>query len=248
METALLAIGVGVGALSGFFGIGGGTVLVPILLLLGLGMKDAVGISVMQMVFSSIYGSYLNTKRGSLALGEGLYVGFGGFAGGYLSGYLTSSIPDLLLQLTFIAFVLFAIVRMAFAGVHEVHTEDRRLHPLVLFAIGTAIGVVAISIGVGGAIVLIPLLSGILHYPVKKAVSAGLFFVVFSSIAGFTGRLVHGEIDLYKGAIIGIGSLVGVWIGIWLKERISNRRHKTFIIVMYSIILLVMVYKLLGSQ
>jgi uncharacterized membrane protein YfcA len=248
METALLAIGVGVGALSGFFGMGGGTVLVPILLLLGLGMKDAVGISIMQMVFSSIYGSYLNTKKGSLTLGEGLYVGFGGFTGGYLSGYLTSSIPDLLLQVTFIAFVLFAIIRMAFAGVHEVYTEDKRLHPLVLFTIGAAIGVVAISIGIGGAIILIPLLSGILHYPVKKAVSAGLFFVVFSSIAGFTGRLVHGEIDLYKGAIIGIGSLIGVWIGIRLKEHISNRHHKTFIIVMYSIILLIMLYKLLSRQ
>jgi len=244
MEILLALIGVGIGALSGFFGIGGGTVLVPVLLLLGFGMKHAVGISIMQMVFSSLYGSWLNWRKGTLVLGEGLFVGFGGFAGGYLSGYLTPYIPDRVLQFVFIGFVLFALYRMFTSAVHEDESLSRTLPKWLLFLIGMGIGVIAISIGVGGAIILIPLLSGLLHYPVKKAVSAGLFFVVFSSVAGFLGRLVHGEIDLYHGAIVGVGSLLGVWIGIWLKEHVDNRRHKNFIVGMYTIILAIMVYKM----
>jgi len=54
----LILLGTGVGVLSGFFGIGGGTILVPLLLMLGYETKAAIGISVLQMVFSSIYGSY----------------------------------------------------------------------------------------------------------------------------------------------------------------------------------------------
>ena len=61
----MVVLGIGVGVLSGFFGIGGGTILVPILLLMGYGIKVAIGISVVQMVFSSVYGSFLNFKKGS---------------------------------------------------------------------------------------------------------------------------------------------------------------------------------------
>ena len=190
MEILLALIGMGIGALSGFFGIGGGTVLVPVLLLLGFGMKHAVGISIMQMVFSSLYGSWLNWRKGTLVLGEGIFVGLGGFAGGYISGYITPYVSNRFLQFVFVGFVLFALFRMMTSKVHEDEGLSKTLPKWLLFAIGTGIGIVAISIGVGGAIILIPLLSGLLHYPVKKAVSAGLFFVVFSSVAGLLGRLV----------------------------------------------------------
>ena len=66
MELAF--VGIFVGFLSGFFGIGGGTILVPILLALGFDMKSAVGISVTQMVFSSLFGSFLNLRKGVLKI------------------------------------------------------------------------------------------------------------------------------------------------------------------------------------
>jgi len=244
METILVFIGILVGILSGFFGIGGGMILIPLLMLFGIDIKTAIGISIVQMLFSSIYGSYLNYKKGTLVLGEGLFVGLGGFVGGYLSGYISPYVPDRILQAVFVAFVVFALVRMVFSGIHGDDAESKTLPMPLLFVIGTGIGIVAISIGVGGAIVLIPVLSGLLHYPVKKAVSAGLFFVVFSSVAGLIGRLMHGEIDLINGSIVGIGSLAGVWVGIWLKEHVSSRGHKNFILVMYGVILMIMVYKM----
>ncbi len=248
MEILLALVGSGIGTLSGFFGIGGGTVLVPVLLLMGFDFKHAVGISIMQMVFSSIYGSYLNIKKGTLEFGEGLFVGFGGFLGGYLSGYLSPLIPDRVLQIIFIGFVLFALLRMFFSKTHIDNSSSKTLSKWLLFIIGVGIGVIAVSIGVGGAIILIPLLSGLLHYPVKKAVSAGLFFVVFSSVAGFIGRLMHSQIDLLNGTIIGLGSLVGVYLGVLLKERVDNHQHKRFITIMYLIILMVMVYKMFFSK
>jgi uncharacterized membrane protein YfcA len=248
MEIILFIIGAFIGILSGFFGIGGGTVLVPILLLLGFGMKEAVGISITQMVFSSIYGSYLNIKKGSLALSEGLFVGLGGFLGGYLSSYFTPYVPEKVLQFTFLAFVIFAIIKVALSKPHTDESLSKTLPKPLLFLIGAGIGIVAISIGVGGSIILVPLLSGLLHYPIKKAVSAGLFFVVFSSVAGFLGRILHTGLNLKAGIIVGVGSLIGVWIGIWLKEKISTHHHKRFIVGMYSVILLLMVYKMFFAK
>ena len=54
MELELIVFGLITGFTSGFFGIGGGSILIPMLLLVGFVMKEAVAISIMQMVFSSI--------------------------------------------------------------------------------------------------------------------------------------------------------------------------------------------------
>ncbi len=245
MDIILTLIGLGVGLLSGFFGIGGGTVLIPILLLMNFKMSDAVGISIVQMVFSSIYGSYLNYRKGSLLFGEGLFVGFGGFVGGYASGYFTLIVSDAILQYLFISFILFALYRL-FVDSKKEECETKTVSKWTLFAIGIIIGVVSMSIGVGGAIILIPLLSGFLHYPLKKAVSAGLFFVVFSSLSGLIGRVIHGEIDISNGIIVGVSSLAGVYIGVTLKENIDTIKLRYLSIFMYLCILSIMVYKLLS--
>lgn len=63
MNFELAFFGIATGFTSGFFGVGGGMVLVPMLLMYGFVMKEAVAISIMQMVFSSIYGSFLNAKK-----------------------------------------------------------------------------------------------------------------------------------------------------------------------------------------
>ncbi len=65
MIAVLVVMGLVVGAISGFFGVGGGMILVPTLLSIGIDIKSAIAISVVQMVFSSILGSYLNYKRGN---------------------------------------------------------------------------------------------------------------------------------------------------------------------------------------
>lgn len=242
MEISLILVGILVGTLSGFFGIGGGMILIPILMLLGIDIKTAIGISIVQMVFSSIYGSYLNYKKGSLILGEGIWVGVGGFLGGFIGAYISSLVSNDILEYLFLSLLIFALYRL-FTSKPKDNGEIKILNPLLLFAVGGVIGVFAISLGVGGSIMLTPILVGFLHYPIKKAVSAGLFFVAFSSIAGLISHLSVGHIDLEKGLYVAIASLLGVYIGIWLKEHVSSSKHKLYLLIMYSIALLILIKK-----
>ena len=246
MEILLGFIGIIVGSLSGFFGIGGGTILVPILISLGYNIKTAVGISVMQMVFSSIYGSWLNHRNGNLNLKDGLAIGFGGFVGALGSGWLVSSVPEIVLESMFVAVVLFAIYRFFHATDYSENEKNLAVPTYVLGAVGAFIGLFAISMGVGGSILLTPILVGFLYYPIKKAVSAGLFFVVFSSISGFISLSIAGHIDYIDGFIIGVASLLGVQIGIWIAGRTGQKKHKNALIVLYVIILILMLKKLFG--
>jgi len=243
MEVLLILVGTAVGTLSGFFGIGGGMILVPILMLLGIDIKTAIGISIVQMVFSSFYGSYLNYRRGTLVLGEGIWVGIGGFAGGSIGAFVSTTISSRVLEYMFFGLLLFALYRL-FSAKPKDDGSVRTLHVGVLFFVGLIIGILAISLGVGGSIMLTPILAGFLHYPIKKAVSAGLFFVAFSSIAGLTSHIVSGSIDLSKGIVVAVASLFGVYLGVWLKEHVTDSKHKLYLLIMYSVAIAILIKKI----
>ena len=244
MIIELILVGVFIGTMSGFFGVGGGMILVPILLVLGFEIKDAIGISIVQMVFSSVFGSYLNHKKGSLIIGEGIFVGFGGFVGGYIGGYVTAYISDVILQFLFFALLIFALFRLFFSKNHEDDSQTKSLSKALLFVIGLVIGIFAIALGVGGSIILTPLLVGLLHYPIKKAVSAGLFFVAFSSVAGMISRLTSGTIDFHYGLVVATASLLGVTFGIWLKDHVSSKNHKMSLLFLYLFALSMLIKKI----
>ncbi len=242
MILELLLFGVLTGFISGFFGVGGGMVLVPMLLVAGFVMKQAIAISIMQMVFSSIYGSFLNAKKAKNVLKDGIIIGIGGFVGGLQSGLIVSNVSNETLQYIFIAILIFSIVKIFFSPAE--HNQESKTHnKFVLFVIGFFIGIFAMSIGVGGSILLTPILVGFLRYDLKSATSLGLFFVIFSSIAGFTSMSLHGHMLFLEGAIVGIASLIGVFFGIKAKHTINSTSYKKYILILNIVILITMVYK-----
>ena len=242
MSIELAFLGIFVGAISGFFGVGGGTILVPLLLYLGFDIKDAIGISVVQMVFSSLFGSFLNFKRGSLKISSTVFFGFGGFLGGLMSGYVVHMLSSKTLTLILLGVILFAIYRFFHA---PAHTDKPEIENRALFlGIGVMIGIFATSVGIGGALLLTPIMVGFLHYNVKEAVSAALFFVVFSSIAGLISLSRYGYVDYGHGLLIGIASLLGVYIGIHFAHKTDPKRHKNLILILNFIILALIANKL----
>ncbi len=232
----LVLLGISVGVLSGFFGIGGGTILIPSLLLIGYSTKIAIGISVIQMLFSSIYGSYLNHKKGTLDINLVFFIGIGGFIGASFSGFISSFMNAIHLEIIFFLFALFALLRL-FLKTKE-HHQEKIISKILLISIGFPIGILSMTIGVGGSIILVPILVGFLYIPLKKAISAGLFFVIFSSVSGFLSHSQSGTLDYESGIIIGLASLFGVYIGIHLKDRVDSDLQKRLLIGLYLVIVI----------
>ncbi len=242
MGIELLIVGIVVGVISGFFGVGGGTILVPVLLYFGFDIKEAIGISVVQMVFSSLFGSYLNYKKGTLKVSSTIFFGFGGFLGGLASGYIVHTLSSTTLTWIFLGVVIFAIYRFFHAPAQSKQSpiENR----LLFLGIGIMIGMFASSLGIGGAIMLTPIMVGFLHYDIKQAVSTSLFFIVFSSISGLISLSSYGYVDYQHGIMIGVASLIGVYLGIYMSHKTEAKKHKNMILALNFIILALIINKL----
>ena len=246
MLIALMTLGIFIGFISAFFGVGGGALLVPILLYIGFDIKEAIGISVMQMLFSSIFGSYLNYKRGLLKPSSTMFIGVGGFCGGLFSGFVVHMLSEKTLMIIFFVTIIFAIVR--FFKAPAISGKKSVENIWLFFIIGLFIGVISMSIGIGGALFLTPILVGFLHFDIKKAISASLFFVVFASIAGFISLASYGYVDFKYGFIVGILSLFGVYLGINAGAKIGAKKHKNLILVLEFVVLFLILNKLLNGS
>lgn len=233
-------IGVFIGFISGFFGIGGGTILVPILIFLGYDTKIAIGISILQMLMSSAFGSFLNYKNGKFKLNEGIIVGLGGLAGAGLSGFIASRVSSLTLEIGLIVALMIAIIKLFNSNLTS---KPKNPPKYILLLVGFVVAMLAISMGVGGAIFLTPILVGFLGVDIKKSISMGLFFVLFSSTSGFISFWLHNLIDFKNGIFIAIPSIFGVYAGIKLSAITEKRLHKQAMLIMYLLLLGLMIYK-----
>ena len=77
----ILGMGVGVGFLSGLFGVGGGFLMTPILIFIGVPAPVAVGTEANQIVASSVSGVLAHWQRGNVAFKMGAVLLLGGLAG-----------------------------------------------------------------------------------------------------------------------------------------------------------------------
>ncbi|MFZ2963428.1 MAG: sulfite exporter TauE/SafE family protein [Rhodoglobus sp.] len=91
---------------------------------------------------------------------------------------------------------------------------------LVLIAIGLAGGLLSGAFGVGGGIILVPLLVTFAGLDQRRASAASLLAILPTSIAGSITYIVNGEIDFVAAGFVAIGAIGGAIIGANLLKRI----------------------------
>lgn len=245
MTIELALLGVGVGTLSGFFGIGGGTVSVPILLYLGFGIKEAIGISVTQMVAGSLLAAWIHHKKQTYAIGDIKYFGYGGILGAIAGGILVKALHSSILEWLFLSIVAFTLGRLALSNPEPTRPEVVN-RPLYTF-VGSVIGVFSGMLGVGGSILMTPILVSFMGFPLKKASAVGHFFVTFSSVSALATLLWLGLVNLEAGLTMALSSLFGIMAGIALLHRVKVTHYKQVLVIFYIIIFAITAYKLIAG-
>lgn len=162
-----LACGAAGGLLSGAFGIGGGIVLVPLLgLLLGLDQAGAQGMALAAMLLPNGLPAVLHYHRRGVKVDVRLVaLMIPGFLLGVATGAIAANaMPLRALRLVFVAFLLFIAWRMGRGGAGPAPVRPRVGSAGDALAIGAAGGLASGLLGIGGGVIIIPLLAWRMGY------------------------------------------------------------------------------------
>jgi uncharacterized membrane protein YfcA len=116
------AIGVGIaaGILSGLFGVGGGIVFVPALVILfDLGQVRAEATSLIAIIPVALLGAYRQHRYGNIRIREGIVIGLISAVGGALGVWLANYLPERTLQIGFAALMVAIAVQLVRRGLAE---------------------------------------------------------------------------------------------------------------------------------
>jgi uncharacterized protein len=119
-------------------------------------------------------------------------------------------------------------------------TSARR--PLsVLIVAGALAGLVSALFGVGGGIVIVPILVGFAGYDAKRATSTSLAAIIVIATWGTIAQGALGNVDWSAAALIGIPAMLGVTVGVAVKARMSTARLEIGFAVLMVVVAVLLV-------
>ncbi len=213
-----LAVGLAAGLLSGLFGVGGGTVIVPLLVLaLGFDQRLAAGTSLAAIVPTATVGVVSYALHDSVAWIPALLLAAGAVVGAQIGTWLLPRVPLTALRWGFVGFLAVVVVSLFF-----VVPERGAELPLTwlsgagLVVLGVATGTVAGLIGVGGGIIVVPALMFLFGTSDLIAKGTSLLMMIPTAISGTVGNIRRRNVDLVAAALIGVAACTTTALGAWL--------------------------------
>ncbi len=262
----LISLGVGIGFISGLFGIGGGFISSPLLILVGIPPAVAVGTTTVQVFASTSTGVVSHFQRKNIDYQMGLTMVIGGLVGtlfgvlilnnlkniGLIDNYL-NSIYIILLIITAL-FILYETAKVNIVNknkkfklhqhswIHglpfKIKYRKSKLYISVLapLLIGFFIGVLTGLTGIGGGFILIPCMIYFLGMKTISVIGTSLFNI---TIVSFVSLFLQIYINQNIDFVLALGLIVSSSIGAALAARIVDVLDQENLKVTFGMLLLI---------
>jgi uncharacterized protein len=270
----LVGIGFAIGFLSGLLGVGGGFLLTPLMMMIGVAPTVAAASGANTVVASSASGGAAHYRLGNMDLKMGFVLLLGGLAGGATGARILDLLKahgeaGLLIRITYIlvlagvgtSILVNSLSRPLLAmGSFRPPRPNNRLKTLplrlkfprsgvehsvlVLLGFAAMVGVLT-SMGMGGGFVLVPLMVYLLGMPAHVAVGTSLFQIFFTS-CGVTmiEATMNHTVDLVLVLPLALGSAVGAQIGARATRHLSKHRLMILLGILVFAVMLEMVFRM----
>jgi len=224
---ALVLLGAAAGILSGMFGIGGGVFIVPVLtVLMGYELQRAIGTSLGVLIMPvSIFAVLAYYRAQQLQIGPAAWIAAGLITGGVAGAQVALNLPTDTLQRLYGLFLIWVgwrfieprklIVQRAerLSPNEDIPVNEPITTWYILLGVGLLAGVASGFFGIGGGLVIVPLLVG-LRYELKRAVGTSLAALLPPvGLGAVLSYYDAGKVELAALVFIAAGLVFGAFAG-----------------------------------
>ena len=258
-----LAVGCVTGVLAGLLGIGGGTVIVPTVLIalsaLGVDteamMKVAVGTSFATIMFSTLSSAFAHYRKGGFDKGFAMKMAAGAIVGVLVGSWVAKFLSNQILLMMFCVFLAYVIFNMIKNASKPDGNTAKPIPAVAYSGIGGVIGFISSFIGIGGGVLIVPVLNKIGH-PVRTAIGVSSSVGFFVAAVGTLTYIYHGwDIPnlppysvgyVYLPAFVGLAVTSAIFapLGAKLAYKLPVQRLRQFFALFLTLILLNLLYKM----
>ena len=232
-QILLVALGLVVGALVGLTGVGGGSLLTPLLILVvGTRPTIAVGTDLAFAAVTKFVGALQHTRNGTADLRLTLWLALGSVPGALIGttlvGLLERVYPDgadvAITHVLGVALLLAAGASLLrAAGLRWSAATDTRPGPVAAGLLGLAIGILVGLTSIGAGSLLMAVFALLYALPAIRAVGTDVVHGAILAAVAAVAHGVAGRVDLDTLGALLIGSVPGILIGGWLGARLPSR-------------------------
>lgn len=239
-----LAGGLAAGIVAGLFGIGGGVLLVPLLVLvLGRTQHVAHATSLVGIVLPATVAAIRFAVDGAVAWWPALAIIAGALAGVQFGAAIAHAIPERSLRVAFTVLLAVTAARLLLGGAP---TGTGTLAPAVTVAavaahvlVGVASGTASALLGIGGGAVIVPALVILLGYGQHLAEGTSLAVIVPTTLVGAWSHARRGYTDWALGWRLGgaglVGALLGAQVALSLPGEVLSRAFGGLLVVVAAL-------------
>jgi uncharacterized membrane protein YfcA len=187
------------GTFSGFLGIGGAFILIPFQFLIltqmgyppDIAMKTSIATTLCFTFPTALNSAYNHSKKGTVLWKKSAFIGVNGFIFSFIGAYIATLLSAAVLSVIFGIIVLATSLRIS---VKKENEDENNISTNAVFYIicGMAMGLACGLVGIGGGLILIPLMVFLLKFPMRNAVGSSSAAIVFTSAGGVCGYLING--------------------------------------------------------
>ncbi|THE10921.1 sulfite exporter TauE/SafE family protein [Bacillus timonensis] len=244
-------LGLCIGVMSGFFGIGGGFILTPTLILMGFSPVIAIATSLLYTVATSLSGVVAHFRLKHIKWETSIIIGISGviatqFAHPFVIFLKKYQIENTVIPLMYLVLILYFSISILVSNSPSKEQAAGKTNfaygKIVL--IGLFAGFISTALGVGGGFIIVPLLMSVLAFQPKYAVGTSLLSVFMIVVAGFATYASTVELDYGVIVSLIIGALIGGQLGAMVTNIYEDKQVRYFLAGLYIATGVSLVFKL----
>ncbi len=264
----LSLISVAVGFLGSLTGLGGASILVPLLVLLGIPLKEAIASAMVTIIATSSGSAAFYVKQRIANVKVAMYLEMFTIIGAIAGATITQVISSVYLYFFFAAFLLTSFLKPASrrGGFVPADTQDRfsrwlglcgsyydraarrpveyRVNHALLGGMGMLVaGLAAGMLGIGAGAFKVTVQENILRMPPKVSSTTSNFIIGMTALAGVSVYLFSGLLNMTLMAPMAVGATIGAIIGGRVLNRIADRYLRILFYAVVAYLIVQMLYK-----